>query len=352
MSDSWGIKGMTLVELMVAIAITSVVMAMSISLFISQKTSYEHEKSIKEAQESGQAATEAVKTNLMEAGWSVRPEMAFFFEDGGAGGSDRIYINDTSIVNVTATSASGIPLLLASDNCSGCRKIMSGSGSSSIGVGRLDIDDQEDDGDATGADFVGGVSQYVISCDADSKTVKTPEIAKINNTGGTQLSLDRPISGTHVAPVVFYCADADGTDASCHPSTGPTSTITAVLRRSDRSTGALQPMVENVVDLQVAYQDTGGNWYGAAGCGASGLGAGFCSRSPFEPLLISLIRISVVTQSRSRMLDQINNSRYCRPALENHAGAVLGSSQCGYVYRTYTALVQPRSTGPMYNIKK
>ena len=83
--------GMTLVELMVSIGVTLTVMALTVSIFMGQYKSYVKSKDASKIQESLPPAVELLKRDLMLAGWSVRPEMAFFFEDGGANGSDRIY---------------------------------------------------------------------------------------------------------------------------------------------------------------------------------------------------------------------------------------------------------------------
>jgi hypothetical protein len=107
-------------------------------------------------------------------------------------------------------------------------------------------------------------------------------------------------------------------------------------------------MAENVVDMQIAYQDVNNNWYGEAGCVGAGAGANFCGFSPFDPKQIQLIRLSIVIKGKAYQGDRVNDPLYCRPALENHTGAALGSSECGYVYRTYTAVIQPRNAGPQY----
>lgn len=329
-------KGMTLVEMMVAIGVTSVVMILSISIFMSQNKSYVRSKNVKEVQESGQTMVEILKRDIMEAGWSVLPRMAFFFEDGGAGGSDRIYVNDTSLIR---PSVPAHLTRMISEDCSGGARITAGSNTSAVTVSRMDIDDEEGDGDSSGQfDFRGRVFQFVIS---DAVTNK---IAKINNiTSGTQLGLDRVLSGTFVAPAVFYCVDNG--DAQCRPSD---STDQRVLRRSDRSSGGRQPMMENVVDLQVAYQDRNGNWYGEAGCAGTGVGANLCAMDPFDSRQIALIRITLVTRGTDSIEGRKFDPSYCRPAVENHTGAASGSAECGFVYRTYSSTIQPRNTGPMY----
>jgi prepilin-type N-terminal cleavage/methylation domain-containing protein len=322
----WKSDGMTLVELLVAIGVTSVVATLSIGIFVSQLSHYERGKSVKQTQESGQGAIELLKTDLMQAGWSVLPEMAFFFKDGGPNGTDQIYLNDTRVIDL------GVPaerkLMLLSD-CPGGQSITSGNNSSSPRIEKLDIDSDGEN------DFKDNITEYVISNDGASK------IARVTGVSGTQLSLDQSLGGTFLAPAVFYCVD-DG-NADCHPSGSEEN----VLRRSDRALSGREPIAENVVDMQIAYL-AGNDWYGAAGCNGSGVGAGKCSFSPFDPKEIKLIRVSIVSKGTALQPERINSPQYCRPSLENHAAAAVGSAGCGYVYRTYTATIQPRNAGPLY----
>ncbi|MHC1745021.1 MAG: prepilin-type N-terminal cleavage/methylation domain-containing protein [Syntrophobacteraceae bacterium] len=321
--------GLTLVELMVAIGVTSIVATLSIGIFVSQLTHYERGKSVKQTQESGQRAIELLKTDLMQAGWSVSPDMAFYFEDGGQDGSDMMFINDARIVNLNVPVERRRMLL---NDCPGGQPIMSGNNSSSPRIETVDIDG---DGEA---DFKDNISEYVISNSTDT-SFKT---ARITGVSGNQLSLDSAIGGTFLAPAVFYCAD-DGNNSDCHPSGSEEN----VLRRSDRELTGRIPMAENVIDMQVAYQ-VGVDWYGAAGCNGSGVGSGKCIYSPFDSKQITLIRVSVVTKGSAIQADRIDDSQYCRPAVENRLAAPTGSNECGYVYRTYTATVQPRNAGPLY----
>lgn len=325
--------------MMVAIGITAIVMAISLSIFMSQYGTYRKGRGVKQVQETGQSTIDFLKSGLMEAGWSVRPNMAFYFEDGGSGAPDRIWTNDTTIVNLTDTVGRKRMLDFY---CAGGLKIASGSGGQSItlsdpqGGNASGLVNFYNQGGTNPAEFVGGVYQYVIS---DGKYDK---VAKVVTADGDSLSLDVDLLGSYVAPAIYYCVDTGSDD--CHPA-GATETL--VLRRSDRSSEGLHPVIENVVDLQVAYR-MGGNWYGASGCAESGSGSGFCTANPFEPTRVTLIRVSIVTRGSDLVPDRKYDSSYCRPALENRTAASRGSTECGYIYRTYTILIQPRSTGPLY----
>lgn len=345
MSEIRQSKGMTLVEMMIAIGITVIVMAMSLSIFTSQFGSYNRGKNVKEVQQSGQEVIGVLKSDLMQAGWSVSPRMAFFFQDGGANGTDTIVLNDTSIISL-ANDPAARALVLAMNYPGGTT--MGNSGTSSIPVPALDLNGDLAD------DFVSAASQYVIS----DGTLWTQKVAMINTIAGNTLQLASSLTGTMVAPAIFY------------------SSVNGILNRSDRSTGGLLPMVENVVDLQVAYKDNNdaacvgnnqaacdaapgcgwlnggctGYWYGKPNCAGQGSGSGgagtggFCTLSPFDSGLVTLIRVGVITRSSGVVDGSLQNLNYCRPALENRAAAVAGSAtDCGFVYRTYSAVIQPRS---------
>lgn len=312
MAQKHGARGMTLVELMVAVAVTGVVMTLSLSIFFGQFKSYKRGQETKEIQETSNDCLDLLKHDLAQAGWSVRPEMSFFFQDGGASGSDNITINDTSLINLN--SSFGRSLMTQGGGCGGCVNIAGGSGTTNLTVSSLYIDND------TITDFKPSATHYVIS----DLTGAGNKIAKILTITGNQLNLDRTASGSFLAPAVYYYVD-----------TGQ------ILKRSDRSSGGAQPFAANVVDLQVAYQDKSGNWYGTSGCANAGVGAGFCSMSPFDPRNITLIRISLVTRSTDS-IGILNNPKYCQPtSLENRT--VAANTNCGYVYRTYSITIQPRN---------
>lgn len=327
--------GMTLVELMVSIGITLAVMTLTVSIFMGQYKSYVKRKDTNEITESTPPVAELLKRDLMLAGWSVRPEMAFFFEDGGTNGSDRIYVNDSTIIDEDHSDE--ISRFMKED-CSGCVQT-----DALNHLGKLDIDDEENDNDATGKDFVKSVYQYIMTSSSNHRVVRLGNILfeawygipVYYNTADTPqvvvLAAD-----TFVAPAVFYCVD-DGNSSQCHPSGDPSKWV---LRRSDRTSDGRQPMAEKVVDLQVAYRDKAGTWYGAAGCEDRG----DCAPASFSSANMDLVRFTLVTRSSHRDKALSNNANYCRPAVENRAGASTGSAECGYTYRTYRVQVRPRNT--------
>lgn len=338
--------GMTLVELMVSICVTMLVATLSISIFTGQYKSYVNKSDFNEIQEAMPPVVELIKRELMEAGWAVRPQMAFYFEDGGANGCDQIYINDVNMVRVSSNNAADLTkagnLLKDPDNALCATIIGSGSEESSVTVeadcGFQTCNGSEDpldlDGDGTrdlpavGEDGPG--HRYLIT---DALTNKIARITATTVTGNqATLNLDRELSGTVAAPAIHYCVD-DGSNAACDPD-GTASRW--VLRRSDRNSEG--PLAANVVDLQVAYRDRAGTWYGIAGCTEDN-----CVPAAFNPSDIDLIRHTLVTRTGHQDGALRNNPKHCRPAVENRAAAAVGSEECGYTYRTFVVQVTSRN---------
>ena len=74
---------MTLVELMVAVGVTTIIMALSTLIFMSQYKSYRTSHATKTTETDIQKAVEYVRDDVTLAGWAVKPQMAFYFVDGG-----------------------------------------------------------------------------------------------------------------------------------------------------------------------------------------------------------------------------------------------------------------------------
>ncbi len=329
-------RGMTLVELMVAIAITAVVMGLSLSFFLSQYKSYHLRKGATEITQTAPVALEMIKNDLMEAGWGVHTQMAFYIQDGGGSGPDRIFINDTSLIGANEVDR------FVGNDCPGCADIVSVNGKD-VTISTLYIaDEKKKEGNE---DFKKGSSMYVMT-DAEEITfqgnkITVDKVAKINEISGNTLTLDRSIDGSSITPVIRY---------ACERSEG-----VLTLRRSDRRTSGRQPMMENAVDLQVAFStDSGESWFcdgghendqGSNGCPDERVTVRGTSKGNISPAEINLLRVTLVTRSGFRDVSRIHDPNYCRPAVENRAGAALGSDECGYHYRTHTRVIRPRNFG-------
>lgn len=335
-----GTLGLTMVELLAAMAVTGIVMAAAVSIFSAQQRNFVRDRNIKEISQDAQDVLRYLKGDLMEAGFSTRSSMAFYLADGGSTRSDKIYINDTSVLDIQPPGEWADPAELPDamqrfigNQCPGCVTILSGSGTSTVVVDTLNISE-------SGNDFLGGIYQFVIS---DAGTNK---VAKINSISGNQLLLAESLSGTLLAPAVYYCVDDGNLD--CHPTTANAEQW--VLRRSDRGSGGRQAMVENVMDLQVVYEDSGGFRYGEQGCVGTGVGNGFCERNPFDSSEVRLIRLFLVVRGKNQDRRRIGDPSTCRPPAGNRPGTNMADAaqrnvECGHVYRVYEVVLQPRNAG-------
>ncbi len=343
--------GMTLVELMVAIGVTLMVMGLTVSIFMGQYKSQIKRGDANQIQESTPPVVELLKRDLMLAGWSVRSDMGFYFEDGGSSGSDRIYVNDPTIIDEQHSNEIS---KFMKEECSGCLKTETLNHmvrlDSDTETAKLDIDDEENDNDTTGKDFAKSVYHFIMTSSSDHRVVRLGDILFENWYGIPVLynTEDTPAfvglnPGTLVAPGIFYCVD-DGSSSQCHPNGNPSQWV---LRRSDRNSNGRQEIAKNVVDLQVAYRDENSlTWYGTAGCEdrSDCSPTDLATPIPFDSSAIDLIRVTLVIRSAHRDRALANNPSYCRPAVENRDAAAVGSDECGYTYRTYTIQVVPRNT--------
>ncbi len=309
-------NGMTLVELMVALSIVGVIMALSVSFFYAQFESYYSGKENKKVQITNLDVTELLRSELAEAGWSVSGDMAFAFVDGGSGGSDAIFINDTSIID-PATDLG----LLITDSCAGGAAIAATGTDNQVALTSTSaaavINNFVDTSNST--------QGYIIT-NSTTLSTKTAQITAYDS-GNSTIDLASAVDGSTAAPAVYYYVANN------------------MLMRWDRTSAGAQPVASNIVDLQVTYQDTDGYWYGAAGCNNSGTGAnGFCSRNPFAPSSIQLVTVTLTTRSDNKTGGSGSDSRYCRPAVNNRNADATGSADCGYIYRSFTITVRPRNT--------
>lgn len=350
-----GCHGMTLVEIMVAMVIVSIIAGIVWNVSLTQMQSAEEGGSVLESEGAPTAGLELIKRDLAWAGYGVldisnkkHPKnSAFFIRDGGANGSDKLYIHDGVYIE-------GQELAYDLNNSIGFAHIVAGSGTASLTLGFPSVDgtsntlietlrnctpnnplnlDQcpsEFDTTYSGGDaneFKGGIWQYVIT-NTQNYNRKVARITSVN-TAAFKLNLDNPVNGGSstnpdvddlVSPAVYYCVDFDVTDANCHPAGGPKE----VLRRSSRSFSGRQPVAENIVDMQVAYKK-GNKWY----CD----GIGPCPTNSFIPGEIDLIRITLVARTGKSAGNAILS-------VEN--GPNWGND--GFAYKTFSTSIRARNS--------
>ncbi len=321
-------KGMTLVEVMVAMIIVAIIADIVYNVSLSQMRSVNESGSILESAGSPTTGIELMKRDLSLAGYGTldmldtehQKNIALLVKDGGNAKADKLFLFDGSYIDITELSYDFYGEL-------GHASITAGAGTTAITLDRLDLDSSSPNDNKYGPalsdpkEFAGAIWQYVIT--NSSNPLK--KVAKINSIAAKTLTLDAAVDGTMLGPAVYYCVDSDGTDASCHP---PGASLQKVLRRSSRISGGRQPVAENIVDMQIAYK-VGTTWY----CD----GAGACPLNPFYAGDVDLIRISLVAQVGTISPSDPNYANVIN--VEN--GPAWGND--GNTYQAFTTSVRPRN---------
>lgn len=300
---------------MVALVIMILAVGALFDPFTAQYAGYNRETAVQKVQETAQSCLLIIQRDIMMAGYGVDKQLSFYVQDGGDGNPDRLIINDSSFV--------GEDELL--QGIYGQTDIVSKSAYTltlpSLNIDRLGSDDSYG-GDS--AEFAGGKWQYIIT----NTTAGAQKIARVmQDNDATTITLDRYVSGTRLAPAIYYCVDFDGSDSACHPGSS-TDSLSRVLRRSDRASTDLQALAGGIVDLQVAYRDTSSNWY----CD----GTGSCPLISFNPEDIDLLRVTII--ARTNPMRRLVKG----DAVQAENGATWSDGD--HVYRTYTAMIRPRNT--------
>ena len=323
----FGVRGFTIVELMVALVITMIIGGISGAIFLAQHKSVLENESVFDVRAPAYAATELFKRDFSQAGYGVldfssidHPKnSAFYIEDGGQSAPDKIYLFDGSYIQDKELE----------------KDIFSDVGYSSFhGTGtnimldHLNLDEGRDD-DCYGSncnEFLGGIYQYIIT----NSTDPMKKVARIISINGNSLHLDKAVGGgtkkSLASPAVYYCLDVNGTDSTCHPSK-PNAKI-KTLRRSNRSSGGRQSLASDIVDMQVAYKDKAGHWH------CDGNVTNSCPMSPFIPGDITLIRITLISERKAVVTGDNSTIR-----AEN--GRLWRNRE--YIYNPYTIVIRPRN---------
>jgi hypothetical protein len=334
LNDQWHDAGLTLVELMVAIGVTTIIMALSTLVFVAQYKSYRTGHSSKTTEADIQKALELVRDDLTFAGWGVKPEMAFYIVDGGANGTDQIYANDIYLMDANST-ADMIKLVDSGIvHCGGCRLYQGNTPDPTHKGGSVLLNSD------SVSDLGSGVPVLAAASDGSGQTWATS--ITTGSTSGALSSTAGMNTEKWVTPAILYSVTADA------------STGTMALRRDVRGesgSGAhvVQPVAEGVVDLQLIYggsdtrplatgdyfgdgTDSNGTRYGRRGCGAG------CQMNPFRAANINWMNLYLVTRSADRTRDSSDPSS-CRPAVANRSAG--NATTCGYEYRVYVTRVTP-----------
>jgi len=323
----WNTVGFTIVELMLTLAILAIVLGSIWAIFKTQyhqiNVGIETNLNIQDAR----SILKLLENDFYMASFGQDANLAFYVIDNSSktdSWSDSLFFSDWQFLGGDEIKSSQRKINKAgqtNDQIGGFTQIVSGSGSQTITVKNLNLDNygfgkhkllfptfkemlgttpawanydncygdhctdlcQPNNGICSNDELAGGIWQTVIS-DAGIQ-----KVAKINSISGNTLNLDRPISGTKLAPAIYYCLD-EGSNAECDSN----ASTAFYFKRSDRTSGGRQPLASDIVDFQIAYQDINENWY----CDETGP----CPMIPFDPRKIKLVRISIISRHNASTL--------------------------------------------------
>lgn len=187
--------GVTLVELLVALAISLVVITQLLLAFSSQHESYVEQERVVETQQEARLLTNVILTDLRMAGFMLAREAGVASIDGGAGGSDVLCMSDSSVINSSVYTSTNNRLEGADVTTA-----ITGSNSS------LAISSSEQDLDADGdVDFVVGAGILI----SDGTRVHCARVTSVGSgsvdfTPATPSGVSYSVADTIAVPAVVY----------------------------------------------------------------------------------------------------------------------------------------------------
>ncbi len=189
------IQGFTMIELLVAVVIMSVVTSSALMVFMTQHKTYMGQERVLAVQQDARLVMDIMLADVRMAGFLVPPATAISGRDGGTGGADALCVSDPSIfaeAQITGATAAfqGARLSASMDN---------GDTQATLVTASMDIDG---DGDA---DFANGAGIII----ADGNDTHCARITNVNAnvitfTPATPGGFDVSTGTGRVAPAVVY----------------------------------------------------------------------------------------------------------------------------------------------------
>ncbi len=289
-------KGVTLIELLIAMVISALLVAAMYSFFMTQQRTYAVQDNVADMQQNARMALLTLVHNVRMAGYGV-PKFCALAPVNSTTGADGIFVSDPDRIQ-TLPASEVFYAELNSD---------ASQGATSITVTVTDIDgDGNDDFAANGA--------FIISDGTNTEGIVISNNYSAGSTtitfrSGYILQHSYSATNTRVVPAIFYNVD-------------PTS-------HELRENG--QPLALNIEDLQISYQDNNGNWY----C--------YDATHSAPPTDISSIRVVEVNVVARAAVEDAKESNFRQPPLEDHTTSLNGPD--GYRRRTLTTRVHVRNLG-------
>lgn len=317
--------GFTLLELLIAVTVMSIVTAQLFMVFSSQKRTFHANQRALDVQEDARLVLDLIAFDARHAGFMVPRIAGVSSEDGGNANPDRLCLSDPSYFAYPLTGGPGTALDSRSShfNTTGVDPV-NGIAGNFVTVNTLDIDN-----DVTNPNDFGAPGAGVIVSDGASSVC-----ARIVSFNGNIVELDRSpagmtLSAVRVAPAIIYEVGAND-----------------VLTRNNMT------LANSVEDLQVEFwvdnRVRNGAIDGApTGDAATEFPVHDLNSAPgwtVDPSRIRRIRVSVLTRTDMREVNPDGTEKLMatsvRPALANRAA---GNAADGFQRRRFVASILPKN---------
>ena len=297
--------GFTMVELLIALVIFSIVIAQAFAMFGVQHVTQAKTGRALEIQQDVRLVSDAVMFDVRQAGFLVPRVAGIASRDGGAGGPDALCVSDSSVLAEAEVTAA-----LNHFDRAGISAVAAGATAVTIAAGHLDIDNDGNDDFSVGAGII-------ISDGVNSHCARVgPAIA------------GNSVQFTPAAPVAI-AATGRAVPAAIWQIAAGTNNLT-------RNGLQLSSQIE---DLQVEFgvDDDGDGQFTADEFPIDSLN----ENSPFnsDPSEIRQVRVSVVARTDAQDDDVLGGGP---PAVANHTGGAVGTAD-GFRRRLITTSVLPRN---------
>lgn len=284
--------GFTLIEVMVAVAISAIVIASVYSTFTSQYQSSIAQAQVSEMQQNARLAMDLISRDLITAGFG-KPATAV-----------NGFSNAVAAANNGTNGADGITVVSA------YRQLSTLAADASRGATTITVQSSAD-----AAQFDTGTRRYLY---LDGISAKDNYV--VSNVGGTQLTVSPALTRDYVAGSPVFLVKAITYSLDFADADRP------ILRRNENIGAGAQVVSPFIEDLQFAYQDLNGGWFNVPPVAAE----------------VRAIRINILGRTSREDPEWSRASLGRRPAIEDHAAA---GAPDGFKRRLLTTVVEVRNMG-------
>ncbi|MBW2040092.1 MAG: PilW family protein [Deltaproteobacteria bacterium] len=297
---AWGERGVTLIELLIAMVISALLVAAMYSFFMVQQRTYAVQDNVADMQQNARMSLITLVKNVRMAGYGV-PNSCALVPVNSSTGPDGIFVSDHTVIQTLPDSDIFFAELNADVS----------SGATSITVTTTDIDgDGNDDFFATKALIISdgtNTEGMMISTNYATGNLTIPFAS------GYSLQHNYSAADTRVVPAILYNVQSNE------------------LRENN------QPLALNVEDLQISYQDDGGQWYCHDAAHTS---------PPTSISSIRVVEVNVVARTNVQdavVQDAAAQAQFNQPPLEDHTTTLNGPD--GFRRRVLTTRAHVRNLG-------